>query len=40
MAEVTVELEMGLVVGEKTFKTATIRELTAEIGRASCRERV
>ena len=29
MAEVTVELDMGLVVGEKTHKTATIRELTA-----------
>ena len=29
MAEVTVELEIGLVVGEKTLKTAVIRELTA-----------
>jgi len=29
MAEVTVELEMGLNVGDKTQKTAVIRELTA-----------
>lgn len=29
MAEVTVELEKGLVVGEKTHTTAVIRELTA-----------
>jgi phage FluMu protein gp41 len=29
MAEVTVELDMGLTIGEKTLKTVVIRELTA-----------